>query len=72
MKVWPEITRLELRFFTRSRTDDCCKRCGKTIAMLKDRVKKPEKEGMYNGLGNRESDPSRSTNHSAVKRRLLG
>ena len=62
VKVWLEITRLELRFFTRSRTDDCCKRCEKTIAILKDRVWTPEKKGIYNGLGNQESDPSRITN----------
>ena len=49
-----------MSYFTRSGANDCCKCCGKTIAMLKDRVWTPEKERMYNGLGNWESDSSRS------------
>ena len=61
MKIWPGMTRLELSYLTWSRADDFCKCCGKTIAMLKNRLWTTEKERMHNGLRDWESDPIRST-----------
>ena len=61
MKIWPEITRLELSYLTRSRADDCCKSCRKAIAMLKNRLRNPGKERVHNSLRDWESNPIRRT-----------